>query len=55
METKRQLKADVMNAELRAARHFTKLQDIDKIITMADREHEMAILTLNKIKKVLEM
>lgn len=54
-ESKKDLRAELNEAEFRAGRHFAKLQKIERIIRQADKEHEMAILTLQAIKKELAM
>lgn len=54
MRTRKELKTELMNAELRAGRHFDKLMKIENIIKKADERHEMAIFTLKDIKRVLE-
>ena len=52
---KKEMKEELYNAELRAVKHFEKLQNIQEIIKKADEKHEMAILTLKDIKRVLSM
>jgi len=53
MQTKRELKAELMNAELRAVTHFRKLQAIERIILEADKNKEMYAETVHKIKRAL--
>lgn len=53
METKKQLREEAENAELRAVTHFQKLNQIELIIKRADRTHEMYYETLEKIKRVI--
>lgn len=53
--TKKQLEKELMKAEERASRNFATLIRIQNIIQKADATHEMAILTLKDIKKVLAM
>lgn len=55
IETKRELRTELKEAEWRAKRHFEKLQEIEKIIKVADEKHEMAIFTLKDIKNALAM
>ena len=52
-ETKRKLKQDLDNAELRALTHFRKLYKIENIIKMADLNKEMYCQTIEKIKEVI--
>lgn len=53
METKRQLREEAENAELRAVTHFRKLNKIEQILKNADKTHEMYYETVEKIKKVI--
>lgn len=53
METKKDLRALLNDAEFRAGRHFEKLMRIENIIRKAEENHEMAIFTLKDIKKEL--
>lgn len=53
METKRQLRKEAMNAELRAVTHFEKLNKIENILKQADAKHEMYYDTVQKIKRVI--
>ena len=59
---KKEMKEELYNAELRAVKHFEKLnevskklQNIQEIIKKADENHEMAVLTLKDIKRELAM
>lgn len=54
-ESKKDLRTLLNEAEFRAGRHFDKLMEIENIIRKADERHEMAIFTLQDIKKVLSM
>lgn len=53
METKKQLREEAENAELRAVTHFQKLNKIEQILINADKTHEMFYETVQKIKKVI--
>ena len=53
METKKQLREEAENAELRAVTHFQKLNKIEQILNNADKTHEMYYQTVEKIKKVI--
>ena len=53
METKKKLKEDLMNAELRAVTHFRKLNQIENIMRRAEISKEMYYDTLQKIKEVI--
>ena len=53
METKKQLREEAENAELRAVTHFRKLNQIEIILKNADISHEMYYETVEKIKKVI--
>ena len=53
METKKQLREEAENAELRAVTHFQKLNKIEQILINADKTHEMYYETVQKIKKVI--
>lgn len=52
--SRKELEHELNKAEFRAGRNFEKLMEIDKIIKKADEKHELAILTLKDIKRVLE-
>lgn len=61
METRKKLREEAKNAELRAIVHFEKEQELErkfktimKIIINGEDKNEMAVFTLNKIKEVLE-
>lgn len=53
IETKKQLRQEAENAELRAVTHFQKLNKIEQILKNADKTHEMYYDTVQKIKKVI--
>lgn len=53
METKRELRKQLEEAELRAFRHFFKIRNIEKIIENSDRTKELYVETIYKIKKEL--
>jgi hypothetical protein len=55
METKKQLREELMNAELRAVTHFRKLQNVERIIREADNKKELYAITMMKIKNELAM
>lgn len=52
-ETKKELKEELENAELRAVTHFRKLQKIEYAIKEADINKEVYAITIKKIKRVL--
>ena len=52
-ETKKELRAELENAEERAVIHFRKLNQIEMILKNADKNHEMYYETLYKIKRVI--
>ena len=53
METKKQLREEAENAELRKKTKFRKLNQIELILNNADKTHEMYYETVQKIKKVI--
>lgn len=53
METKRELRAQLMESELRASRDFIKLRIIEKIIEDSDKNKELYAETVRKIKREL--
>lgn len=53
METKKQLREEAENAELRAVTHFRKLNQIEIILKNADEKHEMYYETVQKIRRVI--
>ena len=53
IETKKKLKEDLINAELRAVTHFRKLNQIENIMRRAEVSKEMYYDTLQKIKEVI--
>lgn len=52
-ETKKELRAERENAEMRALTHFQKLNQIEVILKNADFKKEMYYVTLDKIKRVI--
>lgn len=52
-ESKKELKEELENAELRAVTHFRKLQKIEYAIKEADINKEIYAITIEKIKRVL--
>lgn len=54
-ESKKDLRALLNEAEFRAGRNFEKLMRIENIIRKADENNEMAIFTLQDIKRELAM
>lgn len=52
-ESKKELKEELENAEMRAVNHFIKLNKIEKILKNADNTNEMYYETVYKIKKVI--
>lgn len=52
-ETKKELRAELENAEMRALTHFQKLNQIEVILKNADFKKEMYYVTLDKIKRVI--
>ena len=52
-ETKKELRAELENAEDRAVTHFRKVNQIEMILKNADKNHEMYYETLYKIKRVI--
>lgn len=55
METKKKLKEELMNAELRAVTHFRKLQNIERIVRESETSKELYADTVRKIKNELAM
>lgn len=53
IETKKQLRQEAENAELRAVTHFQKLNKIEQILKQAEYKKEMYYDTVQKIKKVI--
>ena len=51
--TKKELKSELENAEMRALTHFQKLNQIEVILKNADVKKEMYYETINKIKRVI--
>lgn len=52
-ETKKELRAELENAEQRGVTHFNKVNKIENILKNADKTHEMYYVTLDKIKRVI--
>lgn len=52
-ESKKELKQELENAEMRAVNHFMKLNKIEKILKNAEQTHEMYYETVRKIKNVI--
>lgn len=53
IETKKDLKNQLEEAETRAVTHFTKLIKIENILKSSDVTKENYFVTLDKIKKVI--
>ena len=53
IETKKQLRQEAENAELRAVTHFQKLNKIEQILKQADYKKEMYYDTVQKKKKII--
>lgn len=53
METKRQLRAERWNAELRALKHFDKICQIQRVLDKAEKNKEMYYLTVKKIREII--
>lgn len=53
IETKKDLKALLNEAEYRASKHFSKLQSIESIIRQSDANKELYAETIQKIKNEL--
>ena len=53
IETKKDLKEQLEEAETRAVTHFTKVNKIENILKKSDATKENYFITLNKIKKVI--
>lgn len=53
IETKKDLRKQLDEAIDRSFVHFSKLFNIEKIIEQGEKNYEMAIITLDKIKKEL--
>ena len=52
-ETKKQLKEDLENAEMRAVTHFRKLNQIESIIRNEQANKTPSVHIVEKIKKIL--
>lgn len=53
IETKKDLKEQLEEAETRAVTHFNKVNEIELILLHADNTKENYFITLDKIKKVI--
>ena len=53
IETKKDLKEKLEEAETRAVIHFSKVNKIENILKYSDETKENYFITLNKIKKVI--
>lgn len=53
METKKSLKEKATNAEQRAVCHFRKLQEIERIIGVAEINKTPSVIVVDKIKEVI--
>ena len=53
IETKKDLRNQLEEAERRAAIHFTKVNRIENILIKSDETKENYFITLNKIKEVI--
>ena len=53
IETKKDLKEQLEEAETRAVIHFSKVNKIENILKHSDETKENYFITLNKIKKVI--
>ena len=52
-ETKRSLQRELENAEQRAVTHFRKLNSIENIIRIGEKEKTPTVFIVDAIKKVL--
>lgn len=53
METKKSLKEKATNAEQRAVCYFRKLQEIERIIGVAEMNKIPSVIVVDKIKEVI--
>lgn len=53
IETKKDLRNQIVEAETRAVTHFNKVRKIENILRTADITKENYFITLNKIKEVI--
>lgn len=53
MKTRKQLKAEAINAEQRALFHFQKLQTIENILLRAEVDKTPAVIIVDKIKETV--
>ena len=54
-ETKKKLREERDNAELRAITHFMTVRHIEAIINDADQNNEVYAITMDKIRRELSM
>ena len=52
-ETKKELRAELENAEMRAVTHFRKLNQIESIIRIEQANKTPSVHIVEKIKKIL--
>ena len=52
-KTKKILKKERDNAENRALMHFKKLYQIEQILKQSDKNKELYVITIEKIKKII--
>lgn len=52
-ETKKELRAELENAEQRAVTHFRKLNEIERTIRIEEIKKTPAVHIVDKIKKIL--
>ena len=53
IETKKDLRNQLVEAETRAVTHFNKVSKIESILRIADITKENYFITLNKVKEVI--
>ena len=53
IETKKDLRNQLVEAETRAAIHFNKVNKIENILKNSEKTKENYFITLNKIKEVI--
>ena len=51
--SKKKLKEEKYNAELRAVTHFRKLFEIEQILKQADKDKTPSVLVVDKINEVI--
>lgn len=52
-KSKKELKKQINDAEYRALTHFKKIFQIQQIIKEADKNKELYVITIDKIKKII--